>query len=110
MEPKEGQSRPSNNKWWVMALIMNVSVPQEKLAYAKTDVYAIHSIQSNRDLSGNNKSLYCLKKTKKNNILIQYQIPGPGNLSPEIFICYIPVPHTLHCYRNTFLLKLNNNR
>lgn len=79
MEPKEGQSRPSNNKWWVMALIMNVSVPQEKLAYAKTDVYAIHSIQSNRDLSGNNKSLYC----------------------PEIFICYIPVPHTLHCYRNT---------
>lgn len=67
MEPKEGQSRPSNNKWWVMALIMNVSVPQQKLAYAKTDVYAVHSIQSNRDLSGNNKSLYCLKGKKQTN-------------------------------------------
>lgn len=68
MEPKEGQSRPSKDKWWVMALIMNVSVPQQKLAYAnitKTDVYAVHSIQSNRDLSGNNKSLYCLKGKKK---------------------------------------------
>lgn len=45
-EPKEGQSRPSNNKWWVMALIMNVSVPQQKLAYAnitKTDVYAVNN-------------------------------------------------------------------